>query len=60
MNKKQIARLLQDFKSGKMDEQQALALLMQGALSTVQHEAHFPDRHRLLRQGLAEVVYAER
>lgn len=59
MNRKQLTQILHDFKSGKTDERQVLSLLMQGPLNTSRHDGHFPDRHRLLRQGLAEVVYSE-
>ncbi|RMH60274.1 MAG: nickel pincer cofactor biosynthesis protein LarB [Calditrichaeota bacterium] len=58
MNAEYLHRLLEDIESGKQTVEEVYRQLKAGPLHMEANPLHVPDHHRLLRNGLAEVIYA--
>ena len=56
MKKKDIVKLLQDYKQGTLSEEEAAAKIAEVPFEEMQFAEI--DHHRELRQGMPEVIYA--
>ncbi len=58
MRKEELRALLRDLLEGRRDEEEVLDRLKSGPLHVESDHLHFPDHHRVLRMGMAEVILA--